>query len=471
MSKEFNILDKSISPRRMVLTLAWPTVVEQLLMSVVTYVDAAMVGSVGVNATAAIAVNTSVMWLINGLIGGLGVGASVLVAKKIGEQKLDEGRMILRQSIFAMVIMGIIFTLIGQFILTPYLAKWMGAEKALLKPARDYMRIVSGAFMFQVFLGVGGAVLRGTGDTKTPMRYNLLSNGLNLIGNFLFIYPTRKIAFLGLEFTMWGAGMGAAGAAIGTALAYTTAGLLTLIRLFSPKCSVHISIKDSFKVDWKILRQIIGLGLPSAFERVTLSSGQLVTTSLVTGMGSSILAAHQLANTAESICYMPAFGFNVAVTTLVAQSLGAGEKQMAKDFAKLCIKYGVAVMVVCASLMFIFAPYMIGFFIKDATVIALGASMLRIIAFAEPAVAISTVVSGILKGSGDTRWPFYISIIGMWGVRMSLALVLIKIFNFGLMGIWIPMGLDWVARTITGLWRIRGGKWLYIWDNKSHGEN
>lgn len=97
--------------------------------------------------------------------------------------------------------------------------------------------------------------------------------------------------------------------------------------------------------------------------------------------------------------------------------------------------------------------------------------MLRIIAFAEPAVAISTVVSGILKGSGDTRWPFYISVIGMWGVRMSLALVLIKIFDFGLIGIWIPMGLDWVARTITGLWRIRGGKWLYIWDKKPHDEN
>lgn len=471
MSSELNILDKSISPRRMVWMLAWPTVVEQLLMSVVTYVDAAMVGNVGVNATAAIAVNTSVLWLMNGLIAGLGVGASVLVAKKIGEQKQEEARAILRQSISAMVIMGIIMTLIGQFILTPYLAKWMGAEEALIKPAGDYMKIVSLAFLFQVFLGVGGAVLRGTGDTRTPMMYNLLSNGLNLIGNFFFIYPTRKIVFLGLEFTMWGAGMGAAGAAIGTAIAYTTAGLLTLIRLFSPKCSVHISTKDSFRFDWKVLRQIIGLGLPSAFERVTLSSGQLVITSLVTGMGSSILAAHQLANTAESICYMPAFGFNVAVTTLVAQSLGAGEKKMAKEFAKICIKYGVVVMVGCATLMFIFAPYMIGFFIKDAAVIALGASMLRIIAFAEPAVAISTVVSGILKGAGDTRWPFYISVIGMWVVRLSLALVLIKIFNFGLIGIWIPMGLDWIVRTVIGLWLIRGDKWLNIWDNKLHSEN
>ena len=212
--------------------------------------------------------------------------------------------------------------------------------------------------------------------------------------------------------------------------------------------------------------QIIRLGVPSAFERVTLSAGQLVITSLATGMGSSVLAAHQLANTAESICYMPAFGFNVAVTTLVAQSLGAGEKKMAKDFAWLCIRYSVIIMIVCAALMYIFAPQMIGFFIKDTAVITLGASMLRIIAFAEPAVAVATVIPGILRGAGDTRWPFYISIIGMWVVRMSLAMVLIKIFDVGLIGIWIPMGLDWIVRTMVGLWLIRGGKWLHVWDHQ-----
>ncbi len=466
MSRELNILDKSISPRRMVWMLAWPTVVEQLLMSVVTYVDAAMVGSAGVNATASIAVNTSFIWLINGLIAGLGVGASVLVAKKIGERKPDEARQILRQAILAMLIMGLFLSLLGQLILAPYLAKWMGAEEVLIKPAGEYMRIISLAFLFQVFLGVGGAIIRGTGDTRTPMFYNILNNLINVAGNFLFIYPTRTLTVLGVQFTMWGAGMGSSGAALGTALAFAVSGTLTLVRLFSPKCSVHVTVKDSFRPNQKIMGQIISLGIPSAFERVTLSAGQLVITSLATGMGSAVLAAHQLANTAESICYMPAFGFNVAVTTLVAQSLGAGEKKMAKDFAWLCIKYSVVIMIGCATLMFIFAPQMIGFFIKDAAVITLGASMLRIIAFAEPAVAISTVISGILKGAGDTRWPFYISIIGMWMVRLSLALVMIKIFHVGLIGIWIPMGLDWIVRTLVGLWLIRGGKWLDIWDHQ-----
>lgn len=467
MSSELNILDKSISPRRMVWMLAWPTVVEQLLMSVVTYVDAAMVGSAGVNATAAIAVNTSFIWLINGLIAGLGVGSSVLVAKKIGERQPEEARNMVRQSIIAMVILGLALNLIGWFILAPYLPVWMGAEEALIKPAGAYMKVISLAFVFQVILGVGGAVIRGTGDTRTPMFYNILNNIVNVIGNFLFIYPTRTISLLGLEFTMWGAGLGSTGAALGTAIAFTVSGFLTLRRLFSVKCSVHVSLKDSFRPDRTRMGQIISLGIPSAFERVTLSTGQLVITSLVTGMGSTVLAAHQLANTAESICYMPAFGFNVAVTTLVAQSLGAGEKKMAKDFAWLCIKYSVVIMILCAALMYIFAPQMIGFFIKDAAVITLGAAMLRIIAFAEPCVAISTVVPGILKGAGDTRWPFYISIIGMWVVRLSLAMVMIKGFGAGLEGIWIPMAVDWIVRTLVGLWLVRGGKWLNLWDEKA----
>lgn len=465
MSRELNILDKSISPRKMVWMLAWPTVVEQLLMSVVTYVDAAMVGSIGVNATAAIAVNTSFIWLINGLIAGLGVGASVLVAKKIGERKLDQAREILRQAVTAMLAMGLFLSLLGQLVLAPYLAKWMGAEEALLQPAGDYMRVISMAFLFQVFLGVGGAIIRGSGDTRTPMFYNILNNVVNVIGNFLFIYPTRTITILGTEFTVWGAGMGSTGAAIGTAIAFAVSGSLIMARLFSKKSIVGISLKDSFRLNRLWMKQIVSLSIPSTFERVTMSAGQLVITSLATGMGSSILAAHQLANTAESICYMPAFGFNVAVTTLVAQSLGAGEKKMAKDFAWLCIRYSVLVMIVCATLMFIFAPQMIGFFIRDTAVITLGSSMLRIIAFAEPCVAIATVVPGILRGAGDMRWPFFISIIGMWVVRLSLAMIMIKVFGMGLIGIWIPMFIDWCVRAAIGLWLIRGGKWMHLWDS------
>ena len=464
MSKQIDLLDKSISPRKIVWTLAWPAVVEQMLMTIVTYVDAAMVGSAGVTATAAVGVNTSVIWMLQGLMAGLGVGASVLVAKKIGEGNAEEAKAFLRQAIVAMTCLGLILTLIGQLILTPYLAKWMGAEENLIAPAQMYMRIVSAAFLFQVFLGVGGSIIRGTGDTRSPMVYNVISNVVNLIGNFLFIYPTRTISVLGLEFTMWGAGMGVGGAALGTSLAFIVAGSITMFHLFSRRRPFSVSLKEDFRPNRDHLDQMIRLALPSTFERVTLSAGQMLITALVTGMGSSVLAAHQLANTAESICYMPVFGFNVAVTTLVAQALGAGEKQMAKEYGNLCLKYGFLIMIGCAIAMYAMAPQMIALFIDDAAVIATGAAMLRIEALAEPALAIATVAPGILRGAGDTKWPFYISIIGMWMVRMTLAVFCIKVLGMGLEGIWIPMALDWFTRAIISMWRIRGGKWLNIWD-------
>lgn len=467
--KELDLLDKTRSPNQIVWALAWPTIVEQLLMTVVTYVDAAMVGSVGVNATAAIAVNTSVIWLIQGLMTGLGVGASVLVATKIGEKKLEQAQAILMQSILAMIILGIAVMLAGELILAPNLPRWMGAEEALLAPAGQYMRIVAAAFPFQVLLAVGCAIIRGAGDTRTPMFYNILSNVVNIIGNFLFIYEPRTIHIFGFSLKIWGAGMGVGGAALGTAAAFFISGMLTLRHLLSRKSIVSVPGGKSLRPDSVILKQIVRLGLPAAFERVTLSSGQMVITALVTGMGSSVLAAHQLATTAESICYMPCFGFSVAATTLVAQSIGAGEKEMAKNYAGICIRYGIGIMLISAVLMFTFAPQMIWLFIRDTAVISLGAAMLRIEAFAEPFVAVTNVICGVLKGGGDTRWPFYISIIGMWVVRLTLALIAIRGFGMGLAGIWVPMAIDWTVRMLICLWRYKGEKWLHIWE-KEHQE-
>ena len=467
--KELDLLDKTRSPNQIVWALAWPTIVEQLLMTVVTYVDAAMVGSVGVNATAAIAVNTSVIWLIQGLMTGLGVGASVLVATKIGEKKLEQAQAILMQSILAMIILGIAVMLAGELILAPNLPRWMGAEEALLAPAGQYMRIVAAAFPFQVLLAVGCAIIRGAGNTRTPMFYNILSNVVNIIGNFLFIYEPRTIHIFGFSLKIWGAGMGVGGAALGTAAAFFISGMLTLRHLLSRKSIVSVPGGKSLRPDSVILKQIVRLGLPAAFERVTLSSGQMVITALVTGMGSSVLAAHQLATTAESICYMPCFGFSVAATTLVAQSIGAGEKEMAKNYAGICIRYGIGIMLISAVLMFTFAPQMIWLFIRDTAVISLGAAMLRIEAFAEPFVAVTNVICGVLKGGGDTRWPFYISIIGMWVVRLTLALIAIRGFGMGLAGIWVPMAIDWTVRMLICLWRYKGEKWLHIWE-KEHQE-
>ncbi len=138
MDNKLDLLDKTKSPNRIVWALAWPTIVEQLLMTVVIYVDAAMVGSVGVNATAAVAVNTTVIWLLQGLMSGLAVGASVLVGRKIGERKMTEAQDILTQSLLAMMVLGIVTMLIGELVLAQNLPRWMGAEQDLLARSEEH---------------------------------------------------------------------------------------------------------------------------------------------------------------------------------------------------------------------------------------------------------------------------------------------------------------------------------------------
>ena len=464
MSRQIDLLDKSKSPAKLIFLLAWPAVIEQLLQMVVTYVDTAMVGSMGVNATAAVAVNSPVIFMINGFMMGLGLAASILTSKHIGEREFDAARQVIRQAVFSMAVLAIIVFAVIELVLAHNLALWMGADEEVVPLANEYIAIVGIAQIFQIFLVVSGNIIRGTGDTKSPMVYNFMNNIINLIANFLLIYPTRDISIFGFDFTMWGAGLGVAGAAWGTTIAAAITGTIMTAYLFKPKSIVGISIRDGFRPDKAVLSEIMILAAPVTFERFVHSLGQTTVTAMATGLGSISLAAHQLANTAETICYLPVAGFSVASTTAVAQSLGAGDKELAKKYADTCLKTGVMIMIAAATIMYIFTPQLIGLFIDDWEVISLGAFVLRIQVFAEPFMAITMIIGGVLKGGGDTKWPFYMSTLGMWIVRIPLSLVLIHVFGMGLTGIWIPMGLDWLTRAIVGMIRYRSNKWLHNWN-------
>ena len=435
MSKPVNLLDRSVPAWKVILMLAWPTIVEQLLQTAVNYVDTAMVGSIGegaTNATAAIGINTSTIWLILGIMSAVGVGFSVIVGRRIGEGKLEDARDAIRQAVLCTLVVGAAITLVVQLIIAPNLARWMGADAAVQPVARTYLRIIGSVYIFNTALVVCSSILRCSGDTKTPMRFNIMTNIINVVLNFFLIYPTRPVEVLGVSLTIPGAGMGVAGAAAATAAATVFSGTCMFVALFRSDSPVGISLRDKFSFNGEIIRQAVKLGVPAGLERATISVGQLVMTALISGCGTVALSANQLANTGESLCYMPVFGFSVAATTLVAQSLGAGQKDLAYEFSSWCFRLSVLVMLVTSTAMFIFAPQIMDLFIDDPAVIKLGAQMLRIEAFAEPLLAIGTVAGGVFRGAGDTRWPFYISIVGMWIVRVTMAVFLIKVLHWAL---------------------------------------
>ena len=366
----------------------------------------------------------------------------------------------------AVVVVGLSLTLLVELILAPNLPRWMGAEPDVLPHAITYFRVIGANYLLNTGMIMATNMLRCMGDTKTPLKFNILTNLVNVVCNFLLIYPTRQLTVGSLTFTMPGAGWGVGGAAAATALATAFSAVCLLSVLFLRKGPLQISLRDDYKPQPDILKQAFHLGVPSFLERAVISGGQIVSTAMISGLGTAALAAHQLANSGESLCYMPIFGFSIAATTLVAQNLGAGDKERAFKQGAWSTWMSVGVMCTASAIMFALAPNIIDLFSNDAAVIALGGRVLRIEAFAEPFFAIATVVAGVLRGAGDTRWPFYISLAGMWLMRVPIAFVLINLFGWGLEAIWVGMAVDLFVRGVLCLWRFYKRTWVHVWEQR-----
>ena len=339
------------------------------------------------------------------------------------------------------------------------LPRWLGADDAIAADASIYFRIVGYSMPFLLSSTLISSIIRCMGDTKTPMLLNILINVLNVILNTLFIYPTRTVQLWGWEFQMWGAGMGVAGAAIGSAVATGVVSILLLLVLFCKDTPIRIRLRgESYRFSKTCLLAVTKLGVPVALERSTLCVAQIVITLIISSLGTTAIAANHLAVTAEALSYLPANGIAAAATTLVGQAFGAANPRLAIRFGRLSTYLGMAFMTATGVLLYLFAPELISLFTQDADVIQLGTVVLRIEAFAQPLFAASIVASGALRGAGDTKYPFFISLVSMWGVRITLSALIAP--HFGLSGVWLAMCIELCVRGAIFLVRLHRGKWL-----------
>ena len=442
-----------------IFVLAWPAILEQIMITLVQYVDTAMVGSLGSAATAAVGLTASTTWLFGGLFGASSVGFSVQVAQHLGAGRNEDAKRVTWQALRFTGIFGVLVGLIGVALSFP-LPAILQAQEGIRADASLYFRIMACAMPCTLAANMFSAILRCAGDTKTPMILNVLINALNVCLNFLLIYPTRTISLFGASFPMWGAGLGVGGAAFASALSTATVSILFMLVIFFKNSPVRISWKQRYPFEKACLLTVWRLGLPIALERSLTSFAQVVITRLIAGVGTVAVAANHLAVTAESLSYMPAFGVATAATTLVGQSIGAGRKDLAKHFARLISWLGIGIMTLGGLVLYIFAPQLIMIFSSEAEVIELGTQVLRIIAFAEPLFGASIVASGALRGAGDSKVPFLLSLATMWGVRVTLSLLLVG--PLGLNGVWLAMAAELCARGLVFMIRLYRGRWLNI---------
>ena len=442
-----------------IFVLAWPAILEQIMITLVQYVDTAMVGSLGSAATAAVGLTASTTWLFGGLFGASSVGFSVQVAQHLGAGRNEDAKRVTWQALRFTGIFGVLVGAIGVALSFP-LPAILHAQEGIRADASLYFRIIACAMPCTLAANMFSAILRCAGDTKTPMILNVLINALNVCLNFLFIYPVRTVSLFGASFTMWGAGWGVGGAAFASALSTATVSVLFLLVLFYKKSPIRISVKQRYPFEKACLLTVWRLGLPVALERTLTSLAQVIITGLIAGVGTVAVAANHLAVTAESLSYMPAFGVSTAATTLVGQSIGAERKDLAKHFARLISWLGIGVMTLGGVILYVFAPQLIMIFSSEPEVIELGTQILRIVAFAEPLFGASIVASGALRGAGDSKVPFLLSLGTMWGVRVTLSLLLVK--PLGLPGVWLAMTAELCARGLVFMIRLYRGRWLNI---------
>lgn len=416
-----------------ILALAWPTMLEQLMQTAVQYVDTAMVGSLGTQATAAVGATTTVNWLIGSTISAIGIGFLAYISQAIGAGEEERAKKASAQAVFVTLTVGILFTIIAV-LLSNRIPVWMRADLHIREQASRYFRILYLPLLFRTAVIIFGTVLRAAGDTRTPMQVGILVNLLNILLNFFLIYQTRYV-FLGkMRILIPGAGLGVTGAALASAVSFVFGGIVITCRLWR-----HRKISpggQKLKPDLKILKPCFRVAVPNMLQRFATSLGYVFFASMINSLGETAAAAHTIANTVESAFYIPGYGMQTAAATLSGNAWGARDEKKLRGLARTLLPLEVGLMIVSGGLLFLFAPQLMRLFSKDPEVIRLGMTVLRMVAVSEPFYGVPIVMEGMMQGVGKTVAPFVFNVSGMWAVRITGTFICTQILGYGLVSAW-----------------------------------
>lgn len=434
------------------LQLSFPAILAQVSSIVMQYIDAAMVGQLGRDASAAIGLVASSTWLFGGLCRALVVGFSVMVAQRIGAGEEKDARNLVKQGLCAGFAFGMLIAAVGGAIASG-LPHWLRADSSICPGASSYFLIFALSLPFVQLNRLAVGLLQAGGNMRTPSILLVLMCGLDVVFNSLLIFPTRQLG----AFTLPGADLGVTGAALGTALSETVVAIILCICLLrSPMLGLRKGERLRFVPVQ--LRRAVRLGAPVAIEQAVMSSAQVVTTRIIAPLGTVAIAANSFAVTAEALCYMPGYGVQSAAVTLIGQSVGAKRKDLVTRLGWVTVLLGVSIMAVMSAAMYFLAPWIIGILSPDTEVVALGTEVLRIVVFAEPLFGAAMVCAGVFQGAGSSLLSSVLNFASMWGVRIPLTLLLTS--RLGLHGAWVAMCIELCFRGALFLFCLWRKFWL-----------
>jgi putative MATE family efflux protein len=363
------------------------------------------------------------MFFIISALSAISVGSAVLVAQSVGARNLVRAGNLAKQSLVWSLILSVPLSLIGLFN-AHTLVGLFGMETAVNEIGAAYLQVTMGTVVVLVMLIIGGGVLRGAGDSRTPMLVTALANVINVGLSYLLIFGG------------WGLpAMGAVGSAWATFIARLVALVLLLGALWQGRNNVTIRGGASWWPDWSVARQLLKIGVPAAVEQMLMSSAFLVMTTVVGHLGTLTLAAQRVAMNAMSLSFLPGLGFSIAATALVGQSVGAKRPAEGQAAARIATRWAMIWMGTLGVIFLIFAPQIMGFFSDDPDVVAIGAAGLRMVALTQPFWALGMVNGGALRGTGNTQFPLRVNAIGVWAA-VGLGAFFVNYISPSLSAVW-----------------------------------
>lgn len=440
---------KTLAPQlRLVWQLSLPAILTQITTIAMQYIDSAMVGALGADASAAIGLVASSTWLFGGVTTAVSTGFSVQVAHRIGAGKDTEARTVVRHGLAAALTLAALLALLGLGICRQ-LPCWLGGGAEICADASAYFLTFSLMLPFSQLNSLTAGFLQCAGDMVTPSVLNAVMCGLDVVCNALLI-P---------HFGVLGAGVGTA---LACALVSLAMGWCCCVR----NAQLRLRRGETHAFRPEILKKAFRIGAPVAVQEIAMNGAMVASTMILAPLGAAAIAANSFAVTAESLCYMPGYGVGSAATTLVGRSVGAGDAVQARRYGNICTALGGALMGCTGLLMMIFCPFVFRLLTPVAEVRTLAAQVLRIGLLAEPLFGVSIAAAGALRGAGDTLVPSLLNLGSIWIVRLGLSLLLVG--KLGLRGMWIAMAIELCVRGTLMLWRQKTSK-FYETQSRLHG--
>ncbi len=444
---------------RTITRLTLPVLIEQFFIVMMGAVNTMLVANIGGEAISATGNVDTINNIIISFFAALAVGGTVIVAQYTGRQDDRKSNRAMAQSLLACVVIAGAVTLL-IFLLQKPLLTWLfkDVDPLVLTYSYTYLAIVLWSYLPLALMTMAFGILRGSGDTRTPMMISIIMNIVNVGLSYWLIYGFRlNVGSLSMHTPAFGV----QGAAVGLTLSRTLGMILALIPLLRGTRQLKLDWRDMRRPDWPMQRLILNLGVPGGAEQLMFNGGKLIVQMFIVQLGTVALAANAICNSLAALATIPGLSLSLAITALVGQAIGRGDQAGARRLLKFSLVYNTVALLVLSLLFLPFVRQLVGLFTHDATTIQTATRVMYAYLLAQPIFwSASFALPSGLRGAGDVRYTMVISIISMWLLRILLGYLFGIILGYGILGIWFAMFSDWAFRSVLFVWRLRSGRWL-----------